>query len=48
MEKEINPTPIKYTVEDLEENVSNQATITITAVQTADGRLIPGSLSKTF
>ncbi len=31
-----NPTPIKYTVEDLEENISNQATITITAVQTAD------------
>jgi hypothetical protein len=31
-----NPTPIKYTVEYLEENVSNQSTITIIAVQTAD------------
>lgn len=30
-----NPTPIKYTVEDAEGNISNQATITITAVSTA-------------
>lgn len=32
---QLEPTPIKYTVEDLQENVSNQATITITAIQTA-------------
>ena len=43
-----DPTPIKYTVEDLEENVSNQATITITAVQTAVVDLSQVPYQKTF
>lgn len=32
---QLDPTPIKYTVQDLQGNVSNQATITVSATQTA-------------
>lgn len=33
---QLNPIPIKYTVQDQQGNISNQATITITATQTAN------------